>query len=175
MKHIKRLTLSTIVTFSIACAFLNAADQNPTTKPALSKPTMANVPYGTHERQVLDFYQAKSDRPDAAALLYPRRRMGGGRQEESRRRRACLAAGISVVSINYRYSWQVQLAGVKPPVEGRCMMRLGRCNSCGARPRSGISTRGGSAPAAAPPAHARRCGLPFTMTWPSPERRSRRA
>jgi acetyl esterase/lipase len=28
-----------------------------------------------------------------------------------------LAAGISVVSINYRYSWQAQLAGVKPPVK----------------------------------------------------------
>jgi hypothetical protein len=28
----------------------------------------------------------------------------------------CLDAGISVVSINYRYSWQAQLADVKPPV-----------------------------------------------------------
>ena len=28
-----------------------------------------------------------------------------------------LDAGISVVSINYRYSWQAQLAGVKPPVK----------------------------------------------------------
>ena len=27
-----------------------------------------------------------------------------------------LAGGISVVSINYRYSWQAQLAGVMPPV-----------------------------------------------------------
>ena len=27
-----------------------------------------------------------------------------------------IAAGISVVSINYRYSWQAQIAGVKPPV-----------------------------------------------------------
>jgi acetyl esterase/lipase len=28
-----------------------------------------------------------------------------------------LDAGISIVSINYRYSWQAQIAGVKPPVE----------------------------------------------------------
>ena len=28
-----------------------------------------------------------------------------------------IAAGISVVSINYRYSWQAQMAGVRPPVE----------------------------------------------------------
>ena len=28
-----------------------------------------------------------------------------------------LAAGISVVSINYRYSWQAQIAGVQPPVK----------------------------------------------------------
>ena len=27
-----------------------------------------------------------------------------------------LAAGISVVSINYRYTWQAQADGVKPPV-----------------------------------------------------------
>ena len=27
------------------------------------KPTMADVPYGTHERQILDFYKAKSDKP----------------------------------------------------------------------------------------------------------------
>lgn len=32
------------------------------TAPALA-PTKANVPYGTHERQVLDFYQAKSEKP----------------------------------------------------------------------------------------------------------------
>jgi acetyl esterase/lipase len=27
------------------------------------KPTLANVAYGKHERQVLDFYQAKSEKP----------------------------------------------------------------------------------------------------------------
>src|SRR5262245_41338186 len=30
---------------------------------ALPKPTLANVPYGAHERQVLDFYRAESARP----------------------------------------------------------------------------------------------------------------
>jgi acetyl esterase/lipase len=34
-------------------------------KPAATQhaPTPANVAYGTHERQVLDFYQAASDKP----------------------------------------------------------------------------------------------------------------
>ena len=35
---------------------------------APAKPTLANVPYGRHERQVLDFYQAKS--AQAAPLLF---------------------------------------------------------------------------------------------------------
>ena len=37
----------------------------------------------------------------------------------------CLAAGISVVSINYRYSWQAQIAGVKPPpnIDGISILR----------------------------------------------------
>ncbi len=32
-------------------------------KPAQAKPTQANVAYGPHTRNVLDFYQAKSDTP----------------------------------------------------------------------------------------------------------------
>ncbi|HEY2572965.1 MAG TPA: alpha/beta hydrolase [Verrucomicrobiaceae bacterium] len=81
------------------------------------KPTLENVPYGTHERQVLDFYKAKSAKP--APLLFFIH--GGGWVTGDKKNPAglseCLAAGISVVSINYRYSWQAQLAGVKPPVE----------------------------------------------------------
>lgn len=80
-------------------------------------PTMADVAYGTHERQVLDFYQAKSDKP--APLLFFIH--GGGWVTGDKKNpgslKACLAAGISVVSINYRYSWQAQIDGVKPPVK----------------------------------------------------------
>lgn len=86
--------------------------------PERPAPTLANVAYGVHERQVLDFYQAKSDKP-TPLLFYIH---GGGWVTGDKKSPAslkeCLGAGISVVSINYRYSWQAQLAGVKPPVDG---------------------------------------------------------
>ncbi len=83
---------------------------------AALKPTEADVRYGEHERQVLDFYQAKSVRP--APLLFFIH--GGGwvaGDKKGINPKPYLDAGISVVSINYRYSWQAQLAGVKPPVK----------------------------------------------------------
>lgn len=98
----------------------------------LPGPTIENVPYGTHERQVLDFWKAKSDKP-TPLLFYihgggwvggEKRRIGellrpipdakGGRTTVFDQ---YLAAGISVVSINYRYISQAQAAGVKPPVK----------------------------------------------------------
>jgi len=91
-----------------------AAQVAPTEQP---KPTFENVAYGDHERQVLDFYQAKSARP-TPVLFYIH---GGGWVAGDKKAvgdpTPYLKAGISVVSINYRYSWQAQLAGVKPPVE----------------------------------------------------------
>ncbi|MCU0786710.1 MAG: alpha/beta hydrolase [Verrucomicrobia bacterium] len=80
-------------------------------------PTYASVAYGTHERQVLDFYQAASDKP--APLVYHIHGGGWvwGDKKGVAQLEKYLAAGISVVSINYRYSTQAQLAGVKPPVK----------------------------------------------------------
>ena len=77
----------------------------------------ANVAYGTHERQVLDFYKAKSA-AHAAAVLHPRRRLGRGRQVGRQRVKQYLAAGISVVSINYRYVTQAIAAGHEAAGEG---------------------------------------------------------
>lgn len=85
-------------------------------KPKIA-PTLANVPYGTHERQVLDFYKADSAKP--APLLFFIHGGGwvNGDKANPAEMRECLAAGISVVSINYRYSTQAHLAGVMPPVK----------------------------------------------------------
>ncbi len=81
------------------------------------KPTMANVPYGTHERQVLDFYKAESAKP-TPLLFYIH---GGGWMNGDKARSSAiqpyLDAGISVVSINYRYVSQAHAAGIKPPVK----------------------------------------------------------
>lgn len=81
------------------------------------EPTMANVPYGEHERQVLDFYQAKSDKPTPVVFFIHGGGWVGGDKGSVADVAHFLDAGISVVAINYRYSWQAQLAGVKPPVE----------------------------------------------------------
>lgn len=86
--------------------------------PAVQRaPTLANVAYGAHERQVLDFYRAESDRPTPVVLHIH----GGGWVAGDKRNVAALekylAAGISVVSINYRFTTQAQIAGVKPPVQ----------------------------------------------------------
>ena len=44
------------------------AEPKPPAKPTGPPPTTADVPYGTHPRQVLDFYQAKSDTPTPVVL-----------------------------------------------------------------------------------------------------------
>lgn len=85
--------------------------------PALPPPTLANVPYGSHERQVLDFWKASSDKPTPLLFFIH----GGGWMAGDKSRVAglekYLAAGISVVSINYRYVSQAYAAGIKPPVQ----------------------------------------------------------
>jgi acetyl esterase/lipase len=81
------------------------------------QPTFANVPYGAHERQVLDFYQSKSAQP--APLLFFIH--GGGWMTGDKAKpdflTVCLDNGISVVSINYRFIPDATAAGIKPPVK----------------------------------------------------------
>ena len=83
-------------------------------KPA---PTLANVPYGTHPRQVLDVYQAKSAGL-APVLFYTH---GGGWMNGDKGNpdflARCLESGISVVAINYRLIPQAQEQKIDPPVK----------------------------------------------------------
>ena len=95
----------------------NTATPAPATPQPGPAPTFANVPYGDHERQVLDFYQAKSDKPTPLLFFIHGGGWVAGDKKNPTGLKNYLAAGISVVSINYRYSWQAQLAGVKPPVK----------------------------------------------------------
>src|SRR5437667_7179413 len=62
---------------------------------------LMNVAYGTHPRQVLDFYQAKADKPTPVVFYIH----GGGWQAGDKKidPQAFLDKGISVVAINYRY------------------------------------------------------------------------
>jgi acetyl esterase/lipase len=77
-------------------------------------PTVANYKYGPHERNVFDFWQAKSDKPTPLLFFIH----GGGWMGGDKAGIAVdpyLKEGISVVSINYRYISQAQ--DVVPPVK----------------------------------------------------------
>lgn len=90
------------------------AKKEPPPKPT---PTAANYAYGKHERQVLDFWQAKSDKPTPLVLYIH----GGGWRGGDKNSlagpaiKAYLDAGISVAAINYRLISQAT-ANVEPPV-----------------------------------------------------------
>lgn len=84
-----------------------SADAKAATPSAGPAPTWAEVPYGPHERNVLDFWKAKSDQPTPVVIFIH----GGGfvagdksKGREGRMLSECLAAGVSYAAINYRYS-----------------------------------------------------------------------
>jgi acetyl esterase/lipase len=74
-----------------------------------------NVPYGTHPRQVLDFYQAKSDKPTPVVLYI---HGGGWRNGDKKMKpKPFLDKGISVAAINYRFVQHGVEDKVVPPVK----------------------------------------------------------
>lgn len=107
------LTLTT----AMATAAPPAAKKPAKPKPGV-KPTEANVAYGKHPKQVLDFWKAESDSP-TPLLFYIH---GGGWQAGSKDAvgdvKPYLAAGISVVSIEYRFIREATADKVVPPVKG---------------------------------------------------------
>lgn len=74
-----------------------------------------NLPYGSHPRQVLDFYPAKSDKPTPVVLYIHGGGWRGG--DKKTNPQAFLAKGISVVAINYRYVQNGVEDKVEPPVK----------------------------------------------------------
>ncbi|HYH68044.1 MAG TPA: alpha/beta hydrolase [Urbifossiella sp.] len=81
-------------------------------------PTAENVQYGPHERQVLDFYQAKSDAPTPVVFAIH----GGGWVNGSKDGYRGAAkryndAGISLVAINYRMVTEAAEKKIDPPVK----------------------------------------------------------
>src|SRR3954451_15201866 len=75
---------------------------------------LLNVPYGKHPRQVLDFYQARSDKPTPVVFYIH----GGGWQAGDKKTnpQPFLDKGISVVAINYRYVKHGVEDKLEPPV-----------------------------------------------------------
>jgi len=81
-------------------------------------PTYPDVRYGEHPKQVLHFWQAKSDNPTPLAFYIH----GGGWVKRDRYRglsrilKGLLDGGISVVSVEYRFIPEAEADGVIPPV-----------------------------------------------------------
>ncbi len=111
------LTVGTLVSAQEAAKTPKKQASAKKTAPALPAPTEANVAYGEHPRQVLDFWGAES--AEATPLLFYIH--GGGWMAGDKARVADLQrfldAGISVASINYRYVSQAHDAGIRPPVQ----------------------------------------------------------
>ncbi|MBI1335464.1 MAG: alpha/beta hydrolase fold domain-containing protein [Phycisphaera sp.] len=81
-------------------------------------PTFSGVHYGEHERHVLDFWGAQSDKPTPLVLvIHGGGWMGGSKERMSRfvDAQRLLDAGISVAAINYRLMCHAE--GVVPPVK----------------------------------------------------------
>lgn len=81
-----------------------------------------DIPYGKHERQVLDFYPAESEKPTPLVLQIH----GGAWVAGDKRLPADVVKfyndqGVSVVSINYRYIGHAVKDGVDPPVKASLM------------------------------------------------------
>lgn len=68
------------------------------------KPTLGDVKYGDHARNVLDFYQAKSDQPTPLVIyIHGGGFVGGSKRVNPRQLQLFLDAGISVAAIHYRF------------------------------------------------------------------------
>lgn len=83
------------------------------------KPTVADLSYGPHAKQVLHFWKAESDKP-TPLLFYVHGGgwTGGDRTSVIGMLPDCLKAGISVVSVEYRFIPEATADNVVPPVKG---------------------------------------------------------
>lgn len=101
----QRPTIFLITLVTIAGA-LFAADE----KPAPLPPTHAEVSYGPHPRNVLDFWQAKGNGPRPLLVyIHGGGWVSGDKKREPKDITPYLEKGISVASINYRLTGEVPL------------------------------------------------------------------
>ena len=97
----------------------NAGRQKTYDKDAGPPPTLEDVPYGNHERLKLDFWKAESDKPTPVLFF-----IHGGSWMACHRLvgltgmlTKLLDAGISVVSVEYRFIQEANVLKVVPPVK----------------------------------------------------------
>jgi acetyl esterase/lipase len=109
------------IVFAQATTKPKAAVRKPPATLKRPAPTIADFKYGDDSpRQVLDFWQAKSEKPTPLVLLIH----SGGWQARDKKAdfgdddiKPLLHAGISVAAINYRFIQQAMEQHVEPPVK----------------------------------------------------------
>jgi acetyl esterase/lipase len=107
MRRANRIGIAVLMAFGIALIAAGAlwAQQAGPAKPS---PDLQNVKYGPYERNVIDLWKARSEKPTPLVVFIH----GGGFRAGDKSNvapellRQCLAAGISVAAINYRLSQQ---------------------------------------------------------------------
>jgi acetyl esterase/lipase len=112
------LILSAGLSLMSLSAVAQTSDKGPAYASSVPKPTLKEMPYGKHPRQVLDFWKAESEKPTPLVFVIHGGGWMGGSKERLDRfadTQALLDAGISVVAINYRLMKHAD--GVVPPVK----------------------------------------------------------
>jgi acetyl esterase/lipase len=84
------------------------------------RPTLADVAYGKHPKQVMHFWKAESDKPTPLVVfIHGGSWLAGDRSSGLNEvLPGVLKAGISVVSVEYRFIPEATADGVTPPVKG---------------------------------------------------------
>ncbi len=117
-------------------------------KPSRPIPTHANVAYGSAERNVLDFYQAESEKPTPLIIyIHGGGFVGGDKTSISPAMvRSAREAGISMAALNYRFVDGADVIFPKPQLDcARALQYLrSRSNDWNIDPRR-IACYGGSA------------------------------
>jgi acetyl esterase len=105
MRRIAAGTWSVLVVFVAAVSAFSQATGQP--KSRMLMPTHRDVHYGPHERNVLDFWQAKPKHPTPVLVsIHGGGFLGGNKGVSSQLLKQCLESGISVAAITYRFSNQ---------------------------------------------------------------------
>ncbi len=110
--------LSRVFVFVIAATGASQEQKESPKQSPTNPPTAANVAYGEHPRQVLDFWKAPSDRPTPVVIaIHGGGWVNGDKKGYEKTAPTYVKAGISFVAINYRLVTQADDAGIKPPVK----------------------------------------------------------
>lgn len=106
MEHHAVRSATMMLVIVISCTNRTGLQGRESSQPDKPKPTFADVAYGTHERHVLDFWQATSARPTPVFVWIHGGGFRGGNKSSipADLLKPFLQAGVSCASIHYRLS-----------------------------------------------------------------------